>query len=263
MVAALAGSVWLVGGRDTLAIETLGTIALINLALGVGNLLPGFPLDGGRVFRAFVWYLTDDLIVATRWSATYGNVIAVAGLVSGLFLFSLGRELSVWGSWAVLAFWTINRAGAEGFQRTLWRESLKQLTVFDAGLSNSRRVRAGRTIDDALDDLLATTNEGPLLVESDAGVTGFVSLEQIRRVPRAIWTERTIADVVQPLGAQPRIAHDAPANALLDLLRADPDAVVLIETRGRLTGAIDQRTATRRLREHVRDTRSIRRRFRR
>lgn len=263
LVATIAGSVWIVGDGTSLAAGAVGVVALVNLALAVANLLPGFPLDGGRVFRAFMWYLTDDLIVATRWAATYGNMIAIAGIVSGLFLFSLGRDLSVWGSWAILGFWTINRAGAEGFQRTLWRESLKDLTVFDAGLSNSRRVSAARTIDDALDDLLASNHEGPLLVEAETGVIGFVSLDQIRRVPRVIWTVRTIADVVAPLGEHPPIQHDTPANELLDLLRAHPDSVVLVETRGRITGAIDQQSATRRLRAHVRETRSIRRRFRR
>jgi Zn-dependent protease len=237
----------------------VGSIAVINLVIGVGNLLPGFPLDGGRIFRSFIWFLTDDIVMGTRFAAAFGHIIAVTALVCGVLLFTLGETFSVWGAWLLLAFWAINRAGREGYDHTLWRATTSDLTVFDVGLSNSRRIDADRSIDSAIDDLLATINEGPMLVTEAGDVLGLVSLAQIRKVPRAIWPDRAIRDVTVALADTPTFPHDAPVT---DLLAAFDNgaALVAVSTHGRITGAVDQTIVETRIRRRMTEVQAERRR---
>lgn len=258
----VAGIGWLLlPDRTNFGGNVIGGFAVANLILAVGNLLPGFPLDGGRMFRSFIWFLTDDIVVGTRFAAAFGQVIAAVALICGLLLFSLGETFSVWGAWLLLAFWTINRAGREGYTRTLWRETTSNLTIFDAGLSNSRRIDADRSIDSAIDDLLSTIHEGPMLVLDNGSVLGIVSLAQIRKVPRSIWSERAVRDVTVPLTGVPVIAHDAPVTDLLAALELiDDHDLVAVSTHGRISGAVDRATAQSRIRARMSEEQTERRR---
>ena len=249
----VAGAGWLfVLDRDGLAAGAAGFIALANLAILTGSLLPGFPFDGGRIFRAFVWYLTGDLIRGTRAAAFYGQALAISGMIAAVFMLSLGEPFAVWGAWLILACWTINRAGSEGFTRTLWRETSRQVTIEDAGLANSRRLAAHRTLDETIDELLHGVVEGPMLVATDGEVSGVVSLNLVRRIPRAIWTERTLGDVSIPLDGMPRVAATAPMLDLLDLFDATRTELALIERNGRISGVVDQQITADRIRQRIR-----------
>jgi Zn-dependent protease len=247
---AIAWRWWLPDG--SLAAGAVGVLALANLIVGVANALPGYPLDGGRVFRAFVWFLTDDLITGTRMAAAYGQAIALSCLILGALLLSLGDPLSVWGAWALVAFWAINRAGREGFIRTIWRETSKGLTIDDVGLSNSRRVDANRSIDDAIDEILQGIADGPILVRDGDAILGIVTLDQIRRVPRAIWPDRQIRDVTSSIEDLPRVQYDAELIELAEQFERSGSQVLIVETRGKITGALDKEHAIRRARERVR-----------
>lgn len=251
------GCAWLVM-RDagTLLPTVIGFVALTNVCLGIGNLLPAFPLDGGRILRAFVWFLTGDLITGSRVASIYGNFLALVGLITGGVLLSLGHPLSIWGAWTVLAFWMVNREGREGHARTVWREASRTMTIEDAGLANSSRVSASRSIDDAIDDLLHGVSEGPMLVAGpDREIVGIVSLAQVRRVPRALWPERCVEEVSVSLDGLERIGSDAPVMDLLDLFDRTRADLVLVDTRGHITGALDVDTVYTRVRARVHEER--------
>jgi Zn-dependent protease len=249
---------WLADGKWNLLAGVLGVLALINLTIAIANLMPGLPMDGGRVLRAFIWYLTDDILAGTRLASFYGNFIAILGIISGLVLLSLGDTLSIWGAWALLAFWTINREGRESYTRLAWHEASKSISVADAGLAVSRRTTADRTIDDALDDLLRTVDEGPMLVDDQGEITGIVNLSHIRRIPRANWTTRSIRDATQPLDLFPRVSSDDTLHALMQLFETSRPAIVVIESDGRITGAVDEVITANRIRARVREERAER-----
>ncbi|HEX5163834.1 MAG TPA: hypothetical protein VFV93_00455 [Thermomicrobiales bacterium] len=240
---------------ESLAAGAAGFLALFNLILFAGNAMPGFPLDGGRIFRAFVWYLTDDLITGTKIAAAYGQAIAVVAFVLGVVLLAVGDTISVWGAWGLIAVWSINRAGREGFLRTIWRETSRGLTIDDVGLGNTRRIEADRSIDDAIDDILQSIGEGPILVRDGDEIVGVITLDQIRRVPRAIWPERTIRDVTLPIDELPRIQYDDELVDLAERFEQTGTQLLIVETRGRITGILERDTTIRRARARVRSIR--------
>ena len=260
-LAAILGAIWYwLLPEDSLAAGVAGFLTLINLIIFAGNAMPGFPLDGGRIFRAFVWYLTDDLITGTRIAASYGQAIAIFCFILGAILLSVGDALSVWGAWGLIAVWSINRAGREGYLRTVWRETSRDLTIDDVGLGNSRRIDAGRTIDDAIDEILEVIGEGPILVRDGDSIVGIVTLDQIRKVPRAIWPDRQVRDVTILINAAPRIQYDAQLIELAELFESTGAELVIVETRGKITGALERQDAIRRARSRVRTIRAQQRR---
>jgi Zn-dependent protease len=256
LLAAIFGALWgWVLPDNGLASGTAGFLALINLALFAGNAMPGFPLDGGRIFRAFVWFLTDDVITGTKMAAAYGQAISLFCFILGALLLSLGDALSVWGAWGLIAVWSIHRAGREGYLRTVWRETSRDLTIDDVGLGNSRRIDADRTIDEAIDDILQGTSEGPILVRDGGEVIGVVTIQQLRKIPRSIWPERQIRDITLSVENAPRIQYDAQLVDLAQLFEDSNSDLVLVETRGKITGALERHVAIPRARERVRSIR--------
>jgi Zn-dependent protease len=256
LLAAIFGAFWgWVLPDNGLASGTAGFLALINLALFAGNAMPGFPLDGGRIFRAFVWFLTDDVITGTKMAAAYGQAISLFCFILGALLLSLGDALSIWGAWGLIAVWSIHRAGREGYLRTVWRETSRDLTIDDVGLGNSRRIDADRTIDEAIDDILQGTSEGPILVRDGGEVIGVVTIQQLRKIPRSIWPERQIRDITLSVENAPRIQYDAQLVDLAQLFEDSNSDLILVETRGKITGALERHVAIPRARERVRSIR--------
>jgi hypothetical protein len=188
-------------------------------------------------------------------AAAYGQAISLFCFILGALLLSLGDALSVWGAWGLIAVWSIHRAGREGYLRTVWRETSRDLTIDDVGLGNSRRIDADRTIDEAIDDILQGTSEGPILVRDGGEVIGVVTIQQLRKIPRSIWPERQIRDITLSVENAPRIQYDAQLVDLAQLFEDSNSDLVLVETRGKITGALERHVAIPRARERVRSIR--------
>ncbi|MBX6342070.1 MAG: site-2 protease family protein, partial [Thermomicrobiaceae bacterium] len=96
-----------------MAATTVGWIALVNLGLAAINLLPGYPLDGGRVFRAMVWYLHDDYLTGTRAAVGYAEIISLMGIAGAVFLLGQDSPYPLVGLWALLLAWALNRSSRQ------------------------------------------------------------------------------------------------------------------------------------------------------
>jgi len=238
-VAVALGAGWWLAPDASFAADLLGTLATINGALALLTLLPGYPMDGGRILRAFLWYVSDDLIMATKAVALYGQIIGFGIILAGLLTLALGGAWSAAAAWLLFAYWAISQTAREGFARTLIREGGRRVTADEAGLAVSRRVAADRTIDAALDEILQSISSGPILVQRDGEVVGLVTLRDIQRVPRSEWDVYTVGDVASPLDGIPRTTHDAALVDILDLVDASAGHVALIVAGERIVGAVD------------------------
>jgi Zn-dependent protease len=258
-LAALFGSgAWLSAGRFDAAYDVCLFLALANGALALINLIPGYPLDGGRLLRALVWYLSDDLVVGTRVAAFYGQIVLVVGLFGGFVMLAAGQPYSVWGAWLTLAVWAVSGAARDGVARVIWREAGRRVSVEEAGLATSQRINANQTIDAAIDEILQLTGHGPMLVVDGDEIVGVFSLALVRRVPRAIWTEREVRDAARSVDELTHIDGEAKLNELLRLFDDDPDRIVLVETHGHVSGAVDRELSTQRLRHRILAERRLR-----
>ncbi|RIK46026.1 MAG: hypothetical protein DCC58_04575 [Chloroflexi bacterium] len=241
--------------------SSLLVLGFFNLGLCSLSMLPGYPYDGGRALRAFIWYISDDLTTGTRLAAAYGQFLAAFGFVAGLTALAAGEPYAVWGAWGLLFLWSMNRASHEGVERTVWQEMARTTTVGEIVMGAATRIPADATIDEAIDRVLDAIHHGPILVTHNGQITGAFSLSRVRRIPRALWPERHVGEVAASIDALHRVNEDDSALLLLDIFSNPEVDLVLVEARDgdRLLGALDREIAEQRLRDRISSERRRRR----
>jgi Zn-dependent protease/predicted transcriptional regulator len=190
-----------------------GYLAFINGILGAFNLLPGFPLDGGRVLRAFVWARTRSLERATVVAANAGigiGYLMIAGGIAWLFAYGAG------GLWYVLVGFFLKNA-AEGARATLIVETaLRDVPVSSIMQPAPVPVPSTHTLQRVVDERMLATGERAFLVEDKGAVVGIVTAADIARTPREEWARTPVSTAMVPAD---RIQTVEPESRLLDAMR--------------------------------------------
>ncbi|HEX5506839.1 MAG TPA: site-2 protease family protein [Thermomicrobiales bacterium] len=250
LLALLFGALWwLARGGNAVLVLCLEVLALANAAILLLTALPGYPLDGGRIVRALIWYLTDDLVTATRLASLYGQFLAWSLLFGGLLL-ATQTIGPTWGLALVLCGWLLRGEARKGYHDLLWQQLSKRLPAYHAAFLRPPRIPADRTVEDAVDDILeglgAHNEGGPSLVVDAAGAPlGVIGLDQLRAVKRACWPETPVGAVMVPRDAVPAIPEDTPLDAALRLLTGAPHGYGLVVGAGSDAPAVGVVTKTR------------------
>ena len=217
------------GGPLALGFQLL---AIANAAIAVLTLLPGYPLDGGRIVRAGLWYLNDDLIAATRWASLYGQVLGWTLIFGAVIL--LLRDRLLWASTLAIGGWFLRIEAKRGYNEIVWQELSRRTPSIHAAFLEPPRVPSGRSLDNAADDVLAgmgTRGEGgPSLVVDDAGVPiGVLGIDELRAVKRKEWTTVVAGSAMVPIPQLLTVPPDQPLSRTLVQLAEDrhPYAVLL------------------------------------
>jgi Zn-dependent protease len=171
-------------------------LALLNLILALFNLIPGFPLDGGRVFRALWWRFSNDYHRATMAAAFSGRFFGFLLIFFGLWHLLTGDVAG--GIWIAFIGWFLeSAAGTQLHQETL-KNLLGGHTVADAMQRTFPQVPAGVTIDELAERTGLLSNGRPVIVSSAEGAAGMVTLPAIRSVPLEAWPSTVAAQVMTP-----------------------------------------------------------------
>jgi Zn-dependent protease len=155
----------------------------VNLILAVFNLVPGFPLDGGRVLRAALWWGTGNLEQATRWAAGAGRLFGWLLMFMGAFAV-LGGNL-VQGLWFILIGWFLAGAASQSYTQLLMRRTLQGCRVADVMRTRFETVDVDLSVADFVDDFLLKSSQRLWPVVSDGRLEGFASLETIQKIEPA------------------------------------------------------------------------------
>ncbi len=191
-----------------------GYLGRINLMLAVFNMIPGFPLDGGRVLRATLWHLKQDLLTATRWASNAGRAVAFLFIASGIFQGLTGNLFD--GLWIALIGWFLNSAAQSGYQHVVMKEMLTGVTARELAALPCMEVPADVCVSDLVAGRVMAHGDRCFFVAQDGHLQGMVTLDEIRRVPRSAWTSLTAAQVMTPAQA---LAWARPDDELWTLLR--------------------------------------------
>ncbi|MFW6074638.1 MAG: site-2 protease family protein [Chloroflexota bacterium] len=226
-------------------------LALFNAGLAFFNLMPGYPFDGSRILRAFIWYIHGDFFLATRIVGYYGYFHILMVIAFGAYLVSTGGRSAVWGAWVILAGWMWAQAIGRGVTHVFWLENAKRLRVNDVFAGGGNRVDGERTIQESVETLLEMREEGPTLVFEQGEAAGIVDLGVVRRVRRAEWSELKMRDIMQPLTGFQRVDTGEPLEKLFDLLPYGGSEIALIERHGRVIGAVTRQEVVDHLQEYL------------
>jgi len=207
----------------------------INILLAIFNLVPGFPLDGGRALRALLWGATGDLHRATRWASRGGQAFAwlLAGIgiamMFGVAVPPFGRGL-VSGLWLVFIGWFLNNAATMGYRQLVVRDALEDVPVSRLMLRNITTVDPGQSVDELIEQQLMPSGQRAFPVTENARLVGLVSLQDLHRVPRDQWRLTAVKSIMTPrsrlIAMTPR---DSAGNALSLLARQNLNQLPVIE----------------------------------
>lgn len=214
----------------------------VNVILGVFNMVPGFPLDGGRVLRAFLWWETGNLVKASRWACRAGQFFAWVLMGFGVWTLLSG---SFGGLWLVLIGWFLNNAARTSFAQLLVRRTLRGVSVRDLMFTRLDRVPPDLTAQQLVDDFFMTTDQRAFPVMSDGNLLGLVCWEDLRRVEREQWGSTKAEDLMTPFAQLATLSPDVQAVKALDkMARRDVDQIPVLED-GTLIGMVRRRDIVR------------------
>ncbi len=209
----------------------------INITLAAFNMIPGFPLDGGRVLRAFVWWRTGNQVRATRVAAVLGQIVAVGFITIGFLSFAFAGNFS--GIWlAFIGLFLIGAARSAVLETTLM-EGLRGVRVGDVMSRDCVTVDRGTAVADVAEQVLRTGKRCFLV--TDAGhVTGMLTPQDLRAVPRDRWNATQAAEAMKPIGRLHQIGAGEPVAKALDaIVQEDVNQLPVLEE-GQIRGVISR-----------------------
>ena len=214
----------------------------INALIGVFNLIPGFPLDGGRVLRAILWWRSGSLERATRWASGVGRVVAWALMATGVSML-LGVVLPflgggpIQGLWFLLIGWFLNNAARASYQQLLIRSAFEDVTVADVMRRQAQTVAPDVTLDQLVRDYFMQSDQQAFpVVGGDGQLLGLVEIDQVRAVPPAQWSHVMARDIMTPAERVDAIGPDQDAIQALHRLAEHEQIPVVVQ--GRVAGVL-------------------------
>jgi Zn-dependent protease len=234
-------------GEALAALTPLATLLLwlgpVNILLAIFNLVPGFPLDGGRVLRAVMWGVTGNLRKATRWASGGGQVFAWLLIGTGvLMLFGLhvpvlgGGPLG--GLWLMFIGWFLNNAALVSYRQLLVKETLEDVPVARIMQTRFTSVGPGIPISELVDVHLMASGQRVFPVEEDGRLLGMVCLRDLRKSERGAWDRITARDIMTPASDLVSVsARQEASEALAMLAQLGVNQLPVLE-QGKLVGLL-------------------------
>lgn len=222
------------------ALSPLATMLLwlgpVNLMLGIFNMVPGFPLDGGRVLRALIWWLTGNQLRATRWATGAGRLFGWGLMALGIFSLFSGQGLG--GLWFVLIGWFLSSSAQSSYTQMWLRQSLKPLHVADLMRTHFETVTPTMPLTTFIDDALLRSQQTLWPVLEGGTLRGWISQADVARVAEEERRRLSVADVMAAPDSVGTLSSDTPGDEAFGQLSSSPDAVLAVLEQGRVVGML-------------------------
>jgi Zn-dependent protease/predicted transcriptional regulator len=233
----------------------LGTV---NLLLAVFNMIPGFPLDGGRVLRSVLWAITRAPVRATRWASMVGQVVAGSFMLAGVTMI-LGLELPFLGGGPLNGIWLgligifLWSAASQSYRRATMQGNLEGVPVRSIMNTDVQVVSAHLGIDALVQERIQQSNNQAFIVADSGRMVGLVTLEDVVKVPEEARRSTTVRHIMTPSENLAVIAPDEDASQALEQLEAGREVRPLPVVRGNsVVGLLRRRDIRRWLQLHPR-----------
>ena len=210
-------------------------LAQLNLVLGVFNLIPGFPMDGGRVVRAFIWKKSSDFFYATRKASGYGRKIALFFVIFGLLSLFAGLT---GGLWLMLIGWFLHTAAQASSQQASLQQTLAGVKVRDIMTREIITLPSDMTVETAVNEHFLRYGFGGFPVMGKERFLGFVTLKEVKDVPRERWHTVNVSEILTPHDRRWAVSGSDDALKALELMISEDQGRLAVMEKDRLLGLI-------------------------
>jgi Zn-dependent protease/CBS domain-containing protein len=257
LLGGLAGEVGTIMRAPETVLARLGPLATmllwlgsVNLILAAFNLIPGFPLDGGRVLRSALWAASGDLQKATRWASWGGQAVAWLFIVGGVAM-AFGTRLPFFGAglisglWLIFIGWFLNGAAIQSYQQVMVYDLLEGVPVARLLRTEVPTVAPETPVGTLIQEYLLGTDEHAFPVVEGERLVGLVCLEDVRKVAREAWATTPVRQIMTPAGDLVVTAPEEEVTAALQRLVGLNVSQIPVLQAGRFVGMLRHRDIAR------------------
>jgi Zn-dependent protease/predicted transcriptional regulator len=232
------GISWAVGAARMYAPigGVLQWLGWLNLILAIFNMIPAFPLDGGRVFRSILWAVKKDLRWSTRVAAAFGSGFGMLLIVLGLLTFITGGFIA--GIWYFLIGLFVRGAAQTSYRQVLIRRALGGETVTRFMEPNPVVVPPSISVEELVNDYFYRYHYRMFPVTSNGTLMGCITSRQIRTIPREQWDQHLVQDVLAPCSLENTVAPDTDAMKALSIMSRTNNSRLLVVEGEHLVGIV-------------------------
>ncbi len=237
-LAAVFGGVWLLDQQIPLLAAPSIWLARINLILAVFNMIPGFPLDGGRVLRAIVWQYTGNAHRSTQIAAFSGQLIAFGFMGLGFFIALSGNFFN--GLWLAFIGWFLQNAAAASSAQSNLQQTLQGVTVRQAINHDYPIVPATLSLNQLIEEQVLTGGHRYFFVGDNGQPRGMLTLTDVTAVPQRKWRYTTTEQVMKPMKTLICVKPDLDLIEALKIMNEANVAQVPVVEQGQLLGVLSR-----------------------
>ena len=218
----------------------------INILLGVFNMVPGFPLDGGRVLRSILWAITGNLRVATRWASYVGQVVAWLMIIAGVAMV-FGAEIPFFGTglvsglWLAFIGWFLNNASVQSYRQVIVQDLLEDLPVSAIMRRNPPTISPDASISALVRDGIMGSDDHAFPVLDEDRLVGLVCLHDVRGVDRDRWDTTRVGEIMTPRERLTTVSPDEESDDALNKLRQGDHRQLPVLQQEQLVGILRRR----------------------
>jgi Zn-dependent protease len=239
----IAGACYAIGlGAQAAGLETIGQVfeflAITNTILALFNLVPAFPLDGGRVLRSLIWWRTGNLRRATRIASMFGTGFGGLLILLGVAQLFSGNTLG--GTWQILIGLFLAAAASQSRNQTTTALSLKGALVADLMDRAPLSAPPGITVEELVRDHLYRLNRKFVIIAEDGQAIGYVGPEQLKKVPKSQWNDTYVRAIAASFTHDTVVAPSAPAVEALRKLQSNGMGHLAVLEGSALAGTVSE-----------------------
>ena len=211
-------------------------LGMINMIIAIFNMIPGFPMDGGRVFRAVIWAATGDQLKATRWASNLGRYFGWTLMFLGILSLFGGQGLG--GIWWILIGWFISSLATMSYRQQVVSSGLRDRKVSDLMRTHFESVGAGVPLSEFVDEyLLRSTQEVWPVMDGDE-LVGVTSLARVTELPAEQRSDKVVRDVTVPATTMDSLDAEESAREALQRLGQGGGEALPVVSSGRVVGLL-------------------------
>jgi Zn-dependent protease/predicted transcriptional regulator len=249
LIAAITGAIfYLFLTPGEIISESVFFIAQLNLVVAIFNLIPAFPLDGGRLFRSIVWYFGKNMLSATRIAVGLGSVLSFVIMGIGFMMIFFQGNLS--GLWLIFIGWMIYQGGQSSYSQLVFKETFAGMKVSELMSTDLQTVSPDDTLEE-LAECFLHYKYGAFPVVYGSTTHGLVSLQNMKDIPREKWPETKIQSILTPLKETLVLRPDSDAADVMMKMASQNTGRALVMEDGNLVGLLSRTDMMRFMQMHM------------
>ncbi len=226
------------GTTKTPVLAMMVWLGYINIALGLFNLVPGFPLDGGRVLRSIVWWVTRDAVRSTKIAARVGQTVAIFFIFTGIYRLFGGAGFA--GLWMAIIGWFLLDAAGATYAQVEVNERLRGVRVGDIMARDCPTIEGRTNLQSFVEDYLLRTGARCFIVVENGRIAGIITAHEIKEVEPPVRPYKTVSDAMRPIDQLRTVTIDTPVNEVLETMGREDLNQLPVVSDGRLEGVISR-----------------------